>query len=351
MILLALRWRQVAACEVSFAMSETLSEKSSVVRQSLHLRGFEPERMEEIIRGGRFEHFILSRSTCEVRHERWECDGFSVDTACYSFAARACGVLAPDRICVGYIRGFTEPTWINGFECGLEAIQFYPPGCEINYRASPGGAWVAIEFDEARMQRVARARLGHELDLPRDGASNLMVPRAGRETLERMVEVSLRQPAASRSMIEPIIGAIVELLSHAQSDRLETLARRWRHRESLLYKAEGYLRCNLGRPFDCKGLAAAVGATERSVQKHFLGAYGMTPGQWARCLALHHARKRLLATDPARFTVEGIAHELGFRHMGRFAGHYEDLFGEYPSATLSRLSSRSPQARASKEVG
>jgi AraC-like DNA-binding protein len=333
-------------------MPEALSGKSSIVRQSLHLRGFEPERMEEIIRGGRFEHFILSRSACEVRHKRWECDGFSVDTACYSFAARACGVLARDRLCVGYIRGFTEPTWINGFECGLEAIQFYPPGCEINYRASPGGAWVAIEFDEARMQRVARARLGHELKLPRDGASNLMVPRAARGTLERMVAISLRQPAASRSMIEPIIGTLVELLSHAQSDRLENLTRRWRHREYLLSKAEVYLRCNLGRPFDCKGLAAAVGATERSVQKHVLDAYGITPGQWARCLALHHARKRLLATDPTRFTVEGIAHELGFRHMGRFAGHYEDLFGEYPSATLSSQRSQARTAEgADKKAG
>jgi AraC-like DNA-binding protein len=320
-------------------MSEPFLGKTSVVRRSLILQGFEPERMEEIIRGGRFEHYILSRSECEVRHESWECDGFSVDTASYSFAARACGVFAQDRICFGYISGFKEPTWINGFECGLEAIQIYPPGCEINYRASPGCAWVAIEVDEQRIQRVARERLGHELDLPSVHASNLLVPRAGREVLERMVEISLRKTSASHAMIEPIIGTIVELLAHSQSDRLQTLSRRWRHRESLLSKAEGYLRGNLGRPFDCKGLAAAVGATERSVQKHFLEAYGMTPGQWARCLALHHARKRLLLTDPTRFTVEGIAHELGFRHMGRFAGHYENLFGEYPSATLSRRSS------------
>jgi AraC-like DNA-binding protein len=317
-------------------MSEPPPRNPNVVRQSLHLRGFEPERMEEIIRGGRFEHYILSRSECEVRHQRWESGGFSVDAASYSFAARACGVFARDRICIGYIRGFSEPTWINGFECGLEAIQVYPVGCEINYRASPGCAWAAIEFDEESLQRVARERLGHELDLPRGGASNLMVPRAGRIILERMVERSLRKPSASHSMIEPILGAVVELLSHAQSGRLETLARRWRQRESLLTRAERFLQSNLGQPFDSKALAATVGATERCVQKHFLEAYGMTPGQWTRCLGLHHARKRLLATDPKRFTVEGIAHELGFRHMGRFARHYENLFGEYPSATMSR---------------
>lgn len=321
-------------------MPESFSMKPGVIRQSLNLTGFEPERMEEIIRGGRFEHFILSRSECEVRHDRWECGGFSVDAASYSFAARACGVFASDRVCIGYIRGFSEPTWINGFECGLEAIQFYPPGCEINYRASPGGSWVAIEFDATTLQRAARARLGHELDLPMDRASNLMVPRAARETLERMVDLLLRDAAAGQSMIEPIIWCIVELLAYAQTGKLETLARRWRHRETLLSKAERHLRSHLGHPFDGKALATAVGATERCVQKHFLDAYGMTPGQWARCLSLHHARKRLLGTDPSRFTVEGIAHDLGFRHMGRFAGHYQELFGEYPSVTLAKLPSR-----------
>jgi AraC-like DNA-binding protein len=291
--------------------------------------------MEEIIRGGRFEHYILNRSECEVRHERWECGGFSVDAAGYSFAARACGVLARDRMCVGYIHGCTEPTWINGFECGMEAVQFYPPGCEINYRAGPGGSWVAIEFDEASLQKAALEGLGRELDLPRVGVSNLMVPRAARQELEHLVDLSLRQTTASQVMIKPILGSLAALLSHAQTGQLEKLARRWRHREALLAKAERFLRANLGRPFDCKALANAVGATERCLQKHFLEAYGMTPGQWFRCLALHHVRKRLLETDATRFTVEGIAHELGFRHMGRFAGYYMELFGEFPSVTLT----------------
>lgn len=314
-------------------MPETISHPG-FCRKSLALSGFEPEKMEEIIRGGRFEHFILSRTECEVRHERLELGGFSVDSARYSFAARACGALAGDRWCIGYVRCDMESTWINGFECGMEAIQIYPPGCEINYRAGAGGAWVAIEFDENSLQRAACERLGHELDLPRGGASNVMVPRGGRETLERLVEISLRAPAGG-TMVDSILGTIAELLSHAQIGRLDVLARRWRYREVLLLKAEQFLRYNLGTPFDCKALANAVGVSERSLQKHFFEAYGISPSHWARCLALHHARKRLLQTDSKRFTVEGIAAELGFRHMGRFAGHYEALFGEYPSSTLA----------------
>ena len=335
MILLFLIPRLCVGLDEEISMAELFSHAADVFRKSLALNGFEPERMEEIIRGGRFEHYILSRSECEVRHERLECGDFSGDAAQYRFAARACGAFAGDRCCIGYVRCSLESTWINGFECGLEAIQFYPPGCEINYRAGAGGAWVAIEFDEISLQRVAVERLGHEIDLPRGGARNLMVPRSGRETLERLVDASLRRPDVY-PVVDSILGTIAELISHSQNGRLDVLARRWRHRESLLLKAEQFLRCNLGMPFDSKALANAVGVSERSLQKHFLEAYGITPSHWARCLALHHARKRLLQTNPKRFTVEGIAAELGFRYMGRFAGHYEALFGEYPSSTLAR---------------
>ena len=317
-------------------MTESSPGKSKVVRQSLHLKGFQPEKMEEVIRGGRFEHFILSRSDCEVWHERWECGGFSVDAASYSFAAMACGVFAKDRICIGFIRGFTQPTWINGFECGLEAIQIYPPGCEINYRASPGCAWVAIEFDEAALQKAAMQRRGREVDLPQGGACNLLVPRSARQTLERMVDHLLHQTTEYPPMTGPILECIVDLLFHSQTGSVETLGKRWRHREALLAKAELYLRANLGRPFDGRSLARSVGATERCIQKHFHEAYGISPGRWARCLALHHTRKRLLESDHARFTVDGIAHHLGFHHMGRFAKYYQELFGEYPSATLAK---------------
>ena len=87
------------------------------------------------MRGGRFEHYILARSKCNVRHQRWACGSFSVDVGYYSFPVRACGAFAADQACVGYIRALTEPTWVNGFAFGLDAIQFYPPGCELNYRA------------------------------------------------------------------------------------------------------------------------------------------------------------------------------------------------------------------------
>lgn len=259
-----------------------------------------------------------------------------MDAARYGFAARACGSLSRERICVGYIPSAVEPTWINGFECGMDNIQFYPPGSDIDYLAGPGASWVAIEFDEALFHQVAIRRLGHSFDIGRHGAANLSVASSLRSELERMVERSFLEPQSSHLLIEPIIGWVVDLLFELRNGRPAGMARKWKRRVELLDRAERYLKSHLGQPFDCKSLALAVGVTERSLQKHFRERYGMSPGHWARCLSLHHARKRLLECDPRRFTVESVARESGFGHMGRFAGSYEELFGEFPSATLAR---------------
>jgi transcriptional regulator GlxA family with amidase domain len=61
----------------------------------------------------------------------------------------------------------------------------------------------------------------------------------------------------------------------------------------------------------------------------------VTPHEWARCLALHYVRERLKTADARLLTIEGIARDFGFHHMGRFAEYYRGLFGELPSATLA----------------
>ena len=309
--------------------------KPHVVRRSLHLRGFDPEHLTDVVRGGRLEHYILTRSKCEVRHERWACGSFSVDIGHYSFPVRVLGTMPGDRFSFGYMRSVTEPTWANGFEFGTDAFEIYSAGSELNYRAGKNGEWVLIECDESVLRQVARERLGHHLQLIQKGSAKFDVPGGQLRELDRMVQRSVRKPDTSCSMIAPILGTIAELLAHAQTGTLASLARRWQNRADLLSSAERYLQLNLGAPFDSKALAAAVGVSERCLQMHFLHAYGITPGHWARCLALHRVRDQLLKTDARKFTVEGVAQEYGFRHMGRFSAYYDELFGEFPSLTLA----------------
>ena len=45
--------------------------------------------------------------------------------------------------------------------------------------------------------------------------------------------------------------------------------------------------------------------------------------------------ERLLSSERNLFTVEGLAHEFGFRHIARFARYDRDLFGESRPQTLN----------------
>lgn len=305
--------------------------------QALRLRGFDPEILAGLLSDTRLEHYILAAGGCDVEHQRWSCGNLSVDTGRYSFPVRIVGAFPRDRICIGYMRELSVPTWVNGFEADTATIEFYPAGSELNYRAGRRGRWVAIELSESELQAAALRHLGHELELPLREVVSFSVPGRLRRQLDQGIVRVMGQAWVSCAQLEDVHGRIVELLGHLKPNRTEQLMDRARARRRLLAAADEYLATNLGSGFSARRLARAVGVTERSLQRHLRVAYGVTPQHWARCHALHHVRRRLLAGDPSEVTVEGLARESGFRHMGRFSGYYAELFGELPSATLRRV--------------
>jgi AraC-like DNA-binding protein len=309
-------------------------EQTTFTTDSLHLHAFDPEQLLEVVRGARFEHYILGRANLDVRLQRWSSGTFNVDIGRYNFAVRVVGPFPKRRLCVGYMRSLTEPTWVNGFQADQHTLEFYPEGAELNYRASRNGEWVAVEFDEHALQAAARERLKHELDLPWKHPVSFYPPPAGRLVLDGLIRRLWQHPVSGALMIEPILETIAEFLNDLRFRSPIDAQESWFRHQSILKRADQFLRANLQSPFDLRSLASAVGTTERTLQREFIHAYGMTPQGWARCLALHRVRRRLLGSDGKRLTVEAIARECGFRHMGRFASYYLQLFGEYPSRTL-----------------
>jgi len=308
----------------------------SFTTHSLHLQSFSPEQLLEVVRGARFEHYILARSRCDARLDRWSTGRFTVDIGRYSFPVRAIGPFPSNMLCLGYMRTAAGHVWVNGLEAGPDTVEFYPAGTELNYRAAANSEWVAIAFEEEPLQTVAQDHLGHELDLPGKQVISFRVPAATRIALDRRVRRLWRHPLSGAVMIEPILGAIAEILDGLRTGELRTMSGSWLHRQEILQRADRYLRANPTAPFDLTDLAEAAGTSMRTLQRTFVQAYGISPLDWARCLSLHRARERLITSEAKRFTVETIARECGFRHMGRFAGHYHELFGESPVHTLRR---------------
>lgn len=310
---------------------------------SIRLRDFEPDRLLEVVRGARFEHYILAHTKCSANLRRWTCGDFSVDIGRYNFPVRAVGLFPSTKLCIGYMRSANETTWVNGFQVTPRTLEYYPKGSELSYRATPGGEWVAIEFEETSLQRVARTLLGCEMDLPWKHITSFFLCGEARTALDQMIRMLCQHPASGEAMIQPILRVIVEILSDFQgggSRRTQPDASR---RQITLKRADDFLRSNLSSPFSLSNIAHAAGTTPRTLQREFLQALGLTPMQWARCLALHQVRNLLAQPERQKFTVEAIALQCGFRHMGRFAGYYHELFGESPRRT--RLKSHPPDTQ------
>ncbi|MGA7414471.1 MAG: helix-turn-helix domain-containing protein [Bryobacteraceae bacterium] len=83
-------------------------------------------------------------------------------------------------------------------------------------------------------------------------------------------------------------------------------------------------------------LCQACEVPRRTLNRAFLNALGMGPATYLRRIRLNDVRRALQQHTNSSTTVTDIALGLGFWHLGRFAGQYNELFGESPHETLRR---------------
>lgn len=81
-------------------------------------------------------------------------------------------------------------------------------------------------------------------------------------------------------------------------------------------------------------LADEVGVSGRALQKAFADAGELSPMTYLRHLRLHRVRAELSDEGSSCRSVASVARKWGFVHLGRFAQHYRELFGEPPSVTM-----------------
>jgi AraC-like DNA-binding protein len=103
--------------------------------------------------------------------------------------------------------------------------------------------------------------------------------------------------------------------------------------------AERIMRERLSEPLSTEELATEVGVSLRSLQSAFSAVRGMPPRDVLRQMRLDHARKLLTAAgEPPK--VAEVALSCGMEHFGRFSNAYRLRFGENPSETRARLTSK-----------
>jgi AraC-like DNA-binding protein len=97
---------------------------------------------------------------------------------------------------------------------------------------------------------------------------------------------------------------------------------------------EEYIEAHWNQPISIEMLAAAAGASMRSVFKAFRDARDCSPMMFVKSVRLGHARRLLQKADHTT-SVVSVAFACGFLNPGHFARDYRLAFGELPSATLA----------------
>lgn len=99
-------------------------------------------------------------------------------------------------------------------------------------------------------------------------------------------------------------------------------------------RAEDHIQAHIRELITIDDLAAASGASVRTLFSAFQHYRGMTPMNYVKALRLKLAYAELTAATPLETSVTAIALGCGFRHLGNFARDFRDAYGIAPSALL-----------------
>ena len=101
-------------------------------------------------------------------------------------------------------------------------------------------------------------------------------------------------------------------------------------------RAIDYIHANASANLTTAEVVAAAEIPGRSLYRQFEHFVGCSPAAYLRSHRLGLARQGLQAASAGRGTVQRIALDLGFHHLGRFSRTYWARYGELPSETLAR---------------
>jgi AraC-like DNA-binding protein len=105
-------------------------------------------------------------------------------------------------------------------------------------------------------------------------------------------------------------------------------------RVAVVARAIAWIKGHYGEVIRVEDLAAEVGLSVSSLNRHFRAATSMSPVQYQKQVRLQHARIRLLA-NPG--DVAGAGHAVGYASASQFTREYRRLFGVPPGQDAARL--------------
>jgi AraC family ethanolamine operon transcriptional activator len=302
------------------AAAVTVADETDVYTTSLHAFGGDSARTgrgngPNIVTGKSGEQLLVTQSTV----------GFPL-TARFQVPA--------DRLVVAYVHeNPAESRW-----CGVPLqsgpLFVYPPGAEHVGIGQPGTRFTMAVADPERLMSVAE-RLGLPAEIPRCRSLHEIPASSVTEQMGVLLD-RLATPGVGSDMFERSSEQLLAMCAELLSDDVDVHAlrpRRGLDSRVIVSACIDYAAATDRIPTIAE-LCAASNVSERRLRFAFNQEFDRSPIPYFRAWALDRARRRLRDAAPDSHRVSDVACDLGFDHLGRFAGWYKNVYGESPSETL-----------------
>jgi AraC family ethanolamine operon transcriptional activator len=226
----------------------------------------------------------------------------------------------------------------EGVELAADRIDVFGPGCEIHALVKPQPPLIACSLPtEALYERInspsatllAEHSTGHRvIRSTRQAVDNLR--RWWLKLLDLSAEGTIAAAAHDRLLEETLL-----VIARALSSGEEAFVARSRRRYLLARRARDFMLDRQSNPPTVTDVCTFLYTTERTLHYAFSESYGVSPKRFLKAQRLYAARQGLKSATESEL-VSDVAVRLGFWDMGYFARDYKTMFGELPSATLSR---------------
>lgn len=293
------------------------------------------EELKEVVVGSRREIVQLERGKIkgEIAHAR--IGDLQIDVTSFNLGIRTSGVSHSSRIGFGLLAASGDHAMRSSYHSRPGDVLVMEPGCEHENRYYGGATLIIVmaSADDISSSFGTEDRMGDPSSWwgkhysGNAEAITGVVPRL-QSLLGRLDDVPLTAEAAEfwkRSMIEAVTANIVAGIPSERDGPLPSALK-------VVRQVEEYLDSRPAEPVHISQICRQLHISRRTLHRAFHEALGVGPIAFLRYRRLCAVHTALRAQKDIR-TISDIAMQFGFQNLGRFAGYYHQLFGEYPSQT------------------
>ncbi len=312
----------------------------------------DPDVYAALIRGAEVGAVIAGRGDYKAEVTRVDLDQLWMQRGKENLARIFRAATPANRVIVSFPGPAMSPTNLLAQAVSGAELAILKPGLSFSWRTFGASDWASMSLPTDHFVAYGASLVGRDL-IPSDLASIVRPPPSSLSRLHRLHQATVSvartapdavaHPDAVHAREQSLIQAAFACM--AQSTNHESVSGHQRARVLARFEAilEANPDTNLFIPEICKAINVS-GRTLRNCCAEYLG---MSPLRYLHLRRMHLVRRALLEGNPASVTVTEIATRFGFWELGRFAGRYYSLFGEFPSATLRRqLTDRLPMQKS-----